>query len=179
MFILFCLCYNLIKEESVELEKHLSFRKVFGILYFVLFFVFLYHGLQPAEAVNVEVSTELSIPGINLVSDVAKIDLDDNKLKTPDTIVGSFTKEANKTLLIGHVSTVFKNLHSTKVGDLVIYDEDEYKIVSSEIRKKEDINMDEILAETEKNTLVIMTCSGKDLDNGDATHRLIITAVKV
>jgi hypothetical protein len=27
-------------------------------------------------------------------------------------------------------------------------------------------------------TLVLMTCAGELLDNGDATHRLIITAVK-
>ena len=38
--------------------------------------------------------------------------------------------------------------------------------------------MDEVLAPTEQNTLVIMTCAGEDLGGGDATHRLIVTAVE-
>ena len=42
--------------------------------------------------------------------------------------------------------------------------------------EKADVDMNKMLAPAEKDTLVIMTCAGMDLGNGDATHRLVLTA---
>jgi sortase (surface protein transpeptidase) len=39
--------------------------------------------------------------------------------------------------------------------------------------------MAEIVAETEKNTVVLMTCYGESLGGQDYSHRLIITAEEV
>ncbi len=38
--------------------------------------------------------------------------------------------------------------------------------------------MSKILAETEVETIIIMTCAGNPLPNQDATHRLIVYATK-
>ena len=42
----------------------------------------------------------------------------------------------------------------------------------------EKIDMDKLLKTSRQDTVVIMTCAGKLLDGGDATHRLIITAIR-
>ena len=38
--------------------------------------------------------------------------------------------------------------------------------------------MNKILEASDKDTVVLMTCAGKDLGNGDASHRLIVTAIR-
>ena len=44
--------------------------------------------------------------------------------------------------------------------------------------EKDAIDMNELLAPEDKETLVIMTCAGTLLGDGDATHRILITATK-
>ena len=147
-------------------------------LYMLVFGAYVIWGLQPAEAVkSYEISAELSIPSIDLTSDVTALQLEDHELKTPDTIVGSFSRAENKTLLIGHSSTVFQDLNKVKFGDRIVYN-GEYVVNKIEVLEKNDINMSNLLAAAEEDTIVIMTCAGADLGNGDATHRLIVTAVK-
>ena len=161
----------------MEIKKRLNLRSVLAVVYFVCFGIFLNIGLRPAEATNYEISAKLAIPAIGLTSDVTALELEDHQLDTPDYIVGSFTRAKNKTLLIGHSTTVFSNLNEIKLGDEIFYDETNYKITNIEVLEKPDVDMDKILATEDVDTLVLMTCAGELLTNGDATHRLIITAV--
>ena len=161
----------------MEIKKRLNLRSVLAVVYFVCFGIFLNIGLRPAEATNYEISAKLAIPAIGLTSDVTTLELEDHQLDTPDYIVGSFTRAKNKTLLIGHSTTVFSNLNEIKLGDEIFYDETNYKITNIEVLEKPDVDMDKILATEDVDTLVLMTCAGELLTNGDATHRLIITAV--
>mgnify|MGYP003312839861 CR=1 FL=1 len=48
--------------------------------------------------------------------------------------------------------------------------------IDCDFEEKSMINMAEILQEEDKDTLVLMTCAGEDLGNGDSTHRLLVTA---
>ena len=161
----------------MELKRRLDFRKVLIVLYFVAFIAYLIVGLRPVDAKQYDIIAQLSIPSIELASDVAATQLQNGALETPDKIVGSFSNHENKTFLFGHSSTVFEKLNQVRIGDNIIYNGEHYKITTQEILPKEDIDMKELLAGTEKDTLVLMTCAGEDLPNSDATHRLIITAV--
>ena len=97
-------------------------------------------------------------------------------MKTPDTIVGSYSRHEHKIFLFGHASGIFKNLANLQIGDEIVYQSITYKINSMIIEEKSMINMAEVLEEEEKDTLVLMTCAGEDLGNGDSTHRLLVTA---
>lgn len=161
----------------MELKKHLNLRFVFVGLYLVAFLAFLVYGLQPAEAAEAyEIDAELLIPSIGLETEVTKLELEEDGLKTPDTIAGSYTRFDNKTLLIGHSTTVFKNLENVKIGDKIEYNDKTYTVEKITLSVKDKIDMDELLKASEKDTIAIMTCAGELLDGGDATHRLIITA---
>ena len=157
----------------------LSLRNILILVYFVCFAVFLSFGLKPAEAANYEISAELSIPAISLKSDVTTLKLKEHGLETPDYIVGSFMRSDNKTLLIGHSSTVFARLREVEISDTVVYDDIIYTIVDKRVVEKTEIDMNSLLEGTDKETIVLMTCAGKDLPNKDSAHRLIITAEAV
>ena len=163
----------------MEIGKRLSPGYIFFGLYIFAFLVYLFIGLQPAEATNYIISTKLIIPEINLNSDVTILKAENRELKTPDTIVGSYSISDNKTLLIGHSSTVFSHLDQVNLGDEIVFDEKDYIVKDSEVVKKEDIIMSQLLRSSKIDTLVIMTCAGEDLGMGDATHRLIITAEEI
>lgn len=161
----------------MELRKSVDFRKVLATLCFLVATFCFAQSLAPAEALQYEIAAELSIPSINLDADVTTLKLEDHRLKTPDTIVGSFSRNKNKTLLIGHATTVFKNLKNILVGDKINYDDAIYKVESVEIIEKADADMGELLKSADRKTLVIMTCAGELYDNGDASHRLVVTAI--
>ena len=163
----------------MELKRHLDLRYIFVGVYVLFFLIYIVLGLQPAEAaVSYEVSANLSIPSIGLNSDVTSLSLRDGHLDTPDTIVGSFSRAKNKTLLIGHSTTVFEHLDSVQIGDEIVYNDRVYSVISREIQAKADISMARLLQAADNEMLVLMTCAGELLDGGDATHRLIITAVE-
>ena len=163
----------------MELKKHLDPRQIFVGLYALAFLVYVIFGLQPVEASSYESAGELLLPSIGLVSDVAKLELEGGELKTPDKIVGSYTKSANKTLLIGHSSTVFMELDGVQLDDEIFYGNNVYKVAEAKVLAKSDINMHRLLAKADQKTLVLMTCAGENLGDGDATHRLIVTAYAV
>ena len=163
----------------MELKHRHDWRKLISVAYILAFAVYVAIGLQPAEAKHYDVSGDILIPAIDLISDVTTLTLHDNKLDTPDTIVGEYSRNASKTFLIGHSSTVFKDLYKIKASDRIYYDNTEYKVVGLETLEKSEIDMNAVLAPAKKQTLVIMTCAGESLGNGDATHRLIVTAVKI
>jgi len=132
--------------------------------------------LQPAEATEYDIYTQLEIPSIDLTSDVARLRLEGHELSTPEMIVGGYSQSSNKVLLIGHSTTVFQNLENVAIGDRLTYGEKGYIVESAEVFAKSQINMGKLLAAEKVDTVVIMTCAGESLAGGDATHRLIVTA---
>lgn len=162
----------------MELKRGISFRKIFTIIYIVSFLAYAAFSFVPADGTAYTIDGGLIIPSIGLTSGVTKLELHDHKLDTPDSIVGSYSQNINKTFLIGHSSTIFKNLYQVKIGETITYNNTDYNITSMEIFKKSDIDMKDVLKAEEKDTLVIMTCAGEVMNETDATHRLIVTAVK-
>ncbi len=163
----------------MELRRRLDLRKVVGAVYFVAAFLFLVIGLQPVAAQNYELAAWLRIPKIGLELGVAKVGTQDNELMVPDELVGSFSQAENKTLLVGHRTTVFNRLGEAMIGDEIDYDGDVYVVSGIEVVPKEEIWMWKILETAEKPTIVLMTCAGEIFEDGDATKRLIVTAEKV
>ena len=163
----------------MELKKHNGFRNFKIILYFVSFAAYFAVGLSPAIATDYNVDAQVEIPSINLMSDVTALELEENRLNTPDLIVGSYSRADNKTLLIGHSTTVFSNLDNVAVGNVIFYSGKEYLIENVEVIEKANISMNELLKPAKQDTLVIMTCAGEIYDNGDASHRLIVTATTI
>lgn len=160
-------------------RRRFDFRKIVTLFYVVAFATYLILGFQPTAASHYEISGTLSIPSIGLVSDVTSLELKDHKLATPDTIVGSYTKYDSKIFLIGHSTTVFKNLNQIKVGGTIDYNGKTYQVVDTKTLAKSEIDMNVLLAPEAHNTMVIMTCAGEILANQDATHRFIVTALEV
>ena len=161
----------------MELKKHLNLKYIFIGIYVASFLAFIIYGLMPAKAVEAyDIEGEVVIPSIGLTSDVTKVELTAEGLETPDTIVGSYSRNQNKTLLFGHSTTVFTDLKKVKLGDYIEYGGNNYEVRAIDMLAKSKINMDKLLKAEDKDTLVIMTCAGTLLDGGDATHRLIITA---
>ena len=162
----------------MELKRGISFRKIFTILYIVSFLAYAAFSFVLADGTAYTIDGGLIIPSIGLTSGVTKLELKDHKLDTPDSIVGSYSQNINKTFLIGHSTTIFKNLYQVKIGDSITYNNTEYKITNMEVFKKADIDMKNLLKAEKEDTLVIMTCAGEIMNGTDATHRLIVTAVK-
>lgn len=162
----------------MELGRRFDLRILWWVFCGLLALIYIAVGLNPAEATEYLISDKLKIPAIDLEADVAPLTLNNHKLDTPDTIVGSYSRASNKTLLIGHSTSVFHDLNRVKLGDNFEYDEKTYAIVDIETLPKTEIKMDQILAEANTDTVIIMTCAGELLDGGDATHRLIVTATR-
>ena len=79
-------------------------------------------------------------------------------------------------MLIGHSTTVFSNLNQIELGASIEYNGQAYRVIAIDMMPKDEISMQKLLAGAEHDTIVVMTCAGELFDNGDATHRLIITA---
>ena len=156
--------------------ERFDYRIIAICVYFVVFFMYFFIGFYPVDASNYKIYTKLEIPSISLVADVTRINLDNGKLNTPDTIVGSFSKNNNKTLLIGHSSTIFHNLNKVRLRDRLNFDNMMYRITNIDMITKEKIKMKDLLKSESTNQIVIMTCAGKRIGDSDATHRLILTA---
>lgn len=161
----------------MELGRRCNPKIIFIGLYILAFVVYIIFGLQPAEATNYRIFAKLDIPSINLESDVAALNLTDAGLETPNTIVGSFSNAKNKVLLIGHSSSVFRDLDRVILGEKIEYNNKEYKVIKREIFAKSLISMNDVLESEDRDTIVLMTCAGQMLENSDATHRLMVTAV--
>ncbi len=147
-----------------------------GAFFAIMAPVFLFIGFQPIP-VDATGYPTLQIPSINLETPVATVELVNRELVAPATIAGIYTPSPNKRFIIGHSSTVFKNLHEAQINDTFIYDDKTYQITKIETLAKSNIDMSVILKEEPINTVIIMTCAGESLPHQDATHRLIITAV--
>ncbi|MBR0461036.1 class F sortase [Candidatus Saccharibacteria bacterium] len=147
------------------------FCGIFVPIYFII-------GLQPATAADpAEFNYDtLNIANINLTAPVKPITLNsEHRLVAPDTIAGAYSNSLNKTLIIGHSSTIFANLHTTQVGDVLTYADHTYVVTAMTYQPTEQIDMSDILAPAQRPTLIIMTCAGTPI-NGEYPERLIITA---
>lgn len=133
-------------------------------------------GIRPATSLDYTDLPELNIDRIQLSTPVEQLTLTNHQLIAPDLIAGGFSQHDNKTLIIGHSSSVFKNLSLLKLGDQFTYNNSTYSVVNIDILAKTDINMEAVLASAERPTLILMTCAGEPLPNQDATHRLLLTA---
>ena len=160
----------------MEIKKRFNLKWFLSLLYFVCFGIFLKVGLEPAEAIEYQVAGRFYAPVINLSADVTALKMQNHQLPTPDEIIGSYSIYPNKTLLIGHSSTVFADLKSLRLRDIVSYDNKSYQIYRIDVVPKAKIDMRDVLQAESNDTIVLMTCAGQDLGNKDATHRLIITA---
>ncbi len=128
---------------------------------------------MPADAASYP---SLSISSIGLSVPVEPLELKDRQLNVPDMIVGSYGPNINKTLLVGHSSTVFEELDQLRVDQEINYNDSVYRVTEIKVLRKEEISMTEILSGASVDTIILMTCAGDSLPNQDATHRLIITA---
>ena len=161
----------------MELKRSWRLKKSLSVVFFAILAVYIFIGLTPAKAVEMEAATDIKIPEIGLSADVTLLTMEHGMLKTPDKIVGSYSRAKNKTFLVGHSFGVFENLDKLNVGDEIYYDLVNYKITNIEILEKSDISMDALLAPADVDTIVLMTCAGEVFSDGDASHRLVITAV--
>lgn len=160
----------------MELKHVYSFRVVVAVICALVISFCLFKYFEPAEALQYQISGYLNIPSINLDTDVTTLELKDGKLDTPATIVGSYSRHKNTTLLIGHSNSVFTGLKNIKIGDEVNYNGSTFKIYKSQIITKDAIDMKSLLSESKNETIVLMTCFGQMYADGDASHRLIIFA---
>ena len=163
----------------MELKRRLSPKYVFIVAYFACLAFYVAIGLSSVKATEYDIAGKILIPSIGLHSDVTNLALTNGKIETPDDIVGSYSKYDNKTLLIGHSGTVFHDLNNVSVDDYIIYGDKLYRVVSSETFLKSDISMNELLRKSPRDTLLIMTFAGEAVGEKDATHRLILTAIRV
>lgn len=141
------------------------------------FLSYLLYGLLPAEASSYAVSSNLIIPSIGLTSDVTTVTIEDGALPTPDTIVGSYSDKANKVFLFGHSGTVFEKLNEVQVGDKLFYSGKEYIITAYSMYAKPEIDTSQLLSSSKRDSIVLMTCAGEYYENGDSSHRLIVSAI--
>jgi len=140
--------------------------------------IYLFIGFQPAPITNASSLPKLKISSIALETPVTAVNLVEREFVVPTQIAGYYTEAENKVFIMGHSSTVFKNLDKVSSGDQITYREEEYIIQSVETLAKADISMSKILQAEKEETIIIMTCAGDPLPNQDATHRLIVTATK-
>lgn len=176
---------------SVIERSRFSRRQKISLLifstYFVAGFAFIAIGLQPVRdsaavyATESELATSLlSINAINLHAPVKEVAMKGKTLEVPEQIAGSYSVHDNKTLIMGHSSTIFANLNNLSLGDKISYNNKTYTISNIEEKQKQDIDMSEVLSAAETDTLILMTCSGDKITGtaSDHTHRLIITAIE-
>lgn len=154
--------------------------RIFTTAFFLIMLpIYLYIGLQPNLDLKALSYPTLEISDIKLETPVAPIELIDRRLEAPDTIAGIYIPSEHKRFIIGHSSTVFKNLYRLRAHAEFTYDEVRYRVTEISTIRKADVDMNSILAPTEKDTIIIMTCAGEPLPNQDATHRLVITAERI
>lgn len=141
--------------------------------------IYLFIGFLPSTPADALDYPHLSIPSISLDTPVATVELIDHQLTAPATIAGVYRAAPHKLFLLGHSTTVFRDLHRAELGNEFTYDGQTFRITHITTIPKAEISMSTLLKAEEHDTIVIMTCAGELLANQDATHRLIITAIAV
>lgn len=165
------------KREGIKfkLPRAKKISIIAGFLYFAVIAGFTAYVFMPKIA-DASSEERLFIPSIGLIARVKNIEKTGNQLVAPDTIAGAYQPTNHKTVIIGHSTTIFKDLKDLKEENTFKFDNKTYKIKTREIIKKSLVDMEEITSETKNNTVVLMTCYGDSLGGQDYSHRLIITA---
>ncbi len=173
------------KARNFLLSRKSGVNFLFFSFYFIAAFVvanFCVQILKNTNSVYAEeaatATSTLSIPSISLTAPVTTIPFTGPKLDVPEQIAGSYSVHDNKTLIIGHSSTIFQGLKETKIGEKITLNNKMYQIMKIEEKAKSDISMQDVLQEENIDTIILMTCSGESIPgtDGDHTHRLIVTA---
>ena len=151
---------------------------IFGVLYFALIAGFTAYVFMPKTA-DASSEERLFIPSIGLIARVKNIERTGNQLIAPDEIAGAYQPTIHKTVIIGHSSTVFKDLKNIDGDDTFTFDKKSYKIKDHKIIEKSVVDMSKVVEETDVNTVILMTCYGEPIGPQDYSHRLIITAEEV
>lgn len=141
--------------------------------------IYIFVGLQPVSSAAGENYPSLTIDAIGLDTPVASLELNNQELIAPAAIAGIYDQHNGKLFIIGHSSTVFQRLAEVAPGTVITYDSQLYIITEAITVEKSAVDMTKILASTEQETLILMTCAGQSLPGQDATHRFIATAVRV
>lgn len=127
-------------------------------------------------------NASLRIAEIGLNVPVTPVEIMDGQLETPEKLVGSYTN-GGKVFLYGHNTGVFRQLDRLAQGDWIWYGEggarQQYIVERVEVLPVEEVKMSRLLADDGGSQLVLMTCAGKSLGDGDATHRLVVFARRV
>lgn len=150
---------------------------VFSCCYFIIIAFLVSQILRPSKIV--EATSYLKIPTINLSTPVSTVHLHGSELSTPEEIAGVYFANPNKIFILGHVSTVFKNLSKITSESSFEFDGKKYQIKETFILEKSKIDMKNILKPEYSPTVIIMTCHGTPLGNQDYTHRFIATAIEI
>ena len=151
---------------------------MFGVLYFALIAGFTAYVFMPKTA-DASSEERLFIPSIGLIARVKDIERSGNQLIAPDEIAGAYQPTIHKTVIIGHSSTVFKDLKNINSDETFTFDKKSFKIKDRKIIEKSVVDMAKVVEETEINTVILMTCYGEPIGPQDYSHRLIITAEEV
>lgn len=153
-----------------------TLRVFFVSLFMILAPFYFFSGIQPVSSIEATSYPELRLPEIDLATPVAPLEMTERQLIAPATIAGSYSQAPNKQFIIGHSSTVFRNLNQATLYQHLYYNDIEYTITEVEVLAKADVDMTAILDTADVDTIIIMTCAGTPLPEQDATHRLIVTA---
>jgi sortase (surface protein transpeptidase) len=132
-----------------------------------------------AHTVN-PVNATLKIGAIGLVTPVVPVEISGGEgLKTPEKLVGSYTS-GSRVFLYAHNSGVFRNLHELVIGDEIEYtkagERGNFSVSYIERLPRDEIKMSQILRKSDRSEIVLMTCAGERLADGDYAERLIIYA---
>ncbi len=156
---------------------------IFYLLAIPLFIIIGLHSVDTSAEVRAsevaQADEYLVINSIGLETPVVQVKMHGRTLNAPQYLAGAYHGNVNKTLIIGHSSTIFEHLREIKLGDYIDYEDGTYRVTNLETLAKEDISMAEILTGERVPTVVLMTCAGEPLGGMDFTHRLIVTAEKV
>ena len=170
------------KREGVKSKKFKLRRAksgiIFGLIYFAFIAGFIAYVFMPKTA-DASSEERLFLPSIGLVARVKDIEREGNQLIAPDTIAGAYQPTNHKTVIIGHSSTIFKDLKNISEGDEFTFDNTKYRVKTREIIEKRLVNMADIVSETKVKTVILMTCHGEPLGGQDFSHRLVVTAEEI
>lgn len=135
-------------------------------------------GLSAFAVVGEVISGELRIDEIGLGADVASVEIVEGELATPERLVGAYRRE-EVVFLYGHSTGVFRELSRVEVGDEVVYVDEgmetRYVVDGIEVMARDRVGMGQLLS-GEAGELVLMTCAGDLLEDGDYSERLIVYA---
>lgn len=165
--------------QQFRLRKSYTFWIRIGLvaLYLAWAIAFVVLGMRP-RVTDAASGVALEIPAITLSTDVQQVQLENHRFAVPDAVAGAYRSYQNKVFIMGHRNTVFVDLEKVKAGDVIVYDGIEYLVESAKIMQKSEVDMSEILADSDVPTLILMTCAGQQITETDFTHRLVVTAVK-